>query len=103
MKNKKQQPQIIAWTDGLSVIPFENVNSVNGDTLMDGTVAINVGMKDSKGFHSLSGDNAKEFNEQYLHYLAFVEALTIDMGESDPEPPQVPTATKMQTRDGRAL
>lgn len=75
-KSEVSKPELIAYTCGLVIIPFENVKAVDGD-LIDGTEKIDITIDANDTSIGLFGTEAKDFIEKYNNYLAFVEAATI--------------------------
>lgn len=75
-KSEISRPELIAYTLGLVVVPFENVKAVDGD-IVHGTekIEIVIDAKDRTIF--LMGADAKDFVDKYNNYLAFIEAATI--------------------------
>jgi hypothetical protein len=78
----KLKPEIIAWTNGFTVIPFENVLSVIEDDTVEGQILVYL---DSKRIPSngvvIGRDNAQAFVDKYNLYLAAVEGITLDSKE----------------------
>lgn len=86
----KKRPEIIAYTSELMIIPFENIQAVDGDTdsmcgsmrdYVDDTypenTTIEIFIKKCPKVFRLDDDEAKKFLDQYNNYLAFVETCTI--------------------------
>lgn len=78
----KLKPEIIAWTNGFTVIPFENVLSVLEDDAVEGQLLVYL---DSKRIPSngiiIGRDHAQAFVDKYNLYLAAVEGITIESRE----------------------
>ena len=80
-KSEVSRPELIAYSAGLVVVPFENVKLVYGD-LIDGRKKITVMMDIRNTQVTFIDDEAETFLNQYNNYLAFVEAATItDLAE----------------------
>lgn len=74
------KPKIIAWSKGLTVIPFENVLAVAEDGTTDGQLVVELNSPNKDGATVILGkDDAPLFVEQYNIYLATVEGLTMTM------------------------
>lgn len=77
MENKK--PELIAYTKGLTVIPFEHVLSVEECFNVDGQ--LNVFLAGTVNKAVITPQDAQDFVDKYNNYLAFVEVSTIvDVG-----------------------
>lgn len=72
---KPQKPKIIAWTKGLTVIPFESIHAVDESHSSTGAICVFIDRKQIL----IPKADASQFIEQYNHYLAFVEESTISM------------------------
>lgn len=81
MKGMKQKPEIIAFSKGLTVIPFENIIAVMEDDRVDGqlVVAFSTPGKIGPCEITLPREHTVEFIEKYNLYLAAVEGLTMTM------------------------
>lgn len=75
-KSEISRPELIAYSAGLVIVPFENVKLVYGDVI-DGRNKITVVMDDKNVSVTFIDDEAQKFLDQYNNYLAFVEAATI--------------------------
>lgn len=88
------KPKVIAYSKGLTVIPFENVLAVAEDPSVDGQImvglsnsSVHVGERSRPHTIVITPDNAQEFIDQYNTYLCTVESLTMTMKfiQEDPE------------------
>lgn len=84
-KQEISRPKLIAYSNGCTILPFENVKYINGDTYPDRGETLSIYIEHKHGEVLLSGDDVGAFIKQYNEYLAFVEAATVTnlMGESD--------------------
>lgn len=70
-------PKIIAYSNGLTVIPFENVTAVSEDPSVTGQILVSI--SGQKSMIYVNPENAKDFIERYNTYLCTVESLTMTM------------------------
>ena len=81
------KPKIIAWSKGLTVIPFENVICVKEDFTIDGAlnvyVAAHTGASARAQEINISSAEAEDFVAQYNTYLAAIEGLQIVVKDGD--------------------
>jgi hypothetical protein len=81
--SEKIKPKIIAWSNGFTVIPFENVLSVQEDTI-EGQLVVYIDSKRIAADAMIIGKkHAQEFIDQYNTYLATVESLTVSIQLDD--------------------
>lgn len=82
-KQEISKPELIAYTKGLTIIPFENVKCASGD-IINGKTKLFVFLDFKENEIILIDDEADLFLEQYNTYLAFIEAATIsDLAAQD--------------------
>lgn len=77
------KPKVIAWSNGLTVIPFENVLCVTESDDVDGQLIVSINNKKSSGGLSIRKEDAILFIEQFNTYLAAVEGLQIQVQDDD--------------------
>lgn len=81
------KPKVIAWSKGLTVIPFENVICVKEDFTVDGMLNVHVAAHSGASARalevSISSAEAVEFVDKYNIYLAAVEGLQMQVKDED--------------------
>lgn len=79
------KPKLIAYSKGLTVIPFENVVACTEDPGSTGqlVVLVNTLIKDA-GCTFIPPADSQEFVDQYNTYLATVETVTVKITDETP-------------------
>lgn len=73
------KPKIIAYSKGLTIIPFENVIACTEDPGCTGQIVVLVNSPVSDtGCHFVQPENAQEFVDGYNLYLSAVEGITLE-------------------------
>lgn len=81
------KPKIIAWSKGLTIIPFENVICTKEDFNIDGALNVYVAAHTGASARAqeilIPSTEAEEFVGQYNTYLAAIEGLQIQVKDGD--------------------
>jgi hypothetical protein len=86
-ESTEMKPKIIAWSNGLTIIPYENVIFVKEDFTVDG--ALNVYVSAHSGASGrcqevmINSTDAIDFINHYNTYLAAIEGLQIQVKDGD--------------------
>lgn len=73
------KPEIIAYSKGFTVIPFENVLALTEDPTVDGQLVVTLNCSGHSRLPTVTipRQDAQDFVDKYLIYLKTVEGITM--------------------------